>query len=155
MAMVASLSGPAFGCVSAPVYSHGGPVRDHVSFVDNLRARGLRAEPRDNMRFALLSIPGVVLAVSGSELREPTDVISFAYDDTDLGRDASRVALEDAGRIAQDGLSARLPSGTVTTSYPGTPHLFRKERVIVLYVGDDPAMLSILRDLLGPQFAGQ
>lgn len=35
------------------------------------------------------------------------------------------------------------------------PHFFRKERAFVLFLGDDPAMLDLLTQLLGPQFAGR
>ena len=38
--------------------------------------------------------------------------------------------------------------------HQGQTHFCRKERVIVMYVGDDREMLRILVDLFGPQFAG-
>ncbi|HEV2107022.1 MAG TPA: hypothetical protein VGR16_02025 [Thermomicrobiales bacterium] len=34
------------------------------------------------------------------------------------------------------------------------PHFFRQGAVIVLYVGEDPAVLDLLEELLGAQFAG-
>jgi hypothetical protein len=34
------------------------------------------------------------------------------------------------------------------------PHFFRKERVLVLYIGSDATVLKALHDVLGPQFAG-
>jgi len=39
-------------------------------------------------------------------------------------------------------------------AYKGEPHFFRKERVLVLYTGEDKAVLNLLTHLLGPQFAG-
>jgi hypothetical protein len=139
----------------APTVSHGGPVRDHVSLVDNLRARGLRVEPVDRVNITLFSVPGTRLAVSGTPLKLPAEIVSFNYDDTDLGRDGRRVAEQEARMVAPDGTRANTPTGTVTATHAGPPHLFRRERVIVLYVGDDPEVLRALRELVGAQFAGQ
>lgn len=138
----------------APTLSHGGAVRDHVSFVDGLRARGLHVEPTDRVRFALFSVPGTRLTVTGTPLRQTVEIVSFNYDDTDIGRDGRTVAEQEAQRVSPDGARADTPAGTVTAYYQGTPHLFRRERVIVLYVGDDPEMLRELRELVGTQFAG-
>lgn len=150
-ALIATVS--ALACT--PPTSHGGPVRDHVSLVDNLRARGLRVEPVAQIALPLLSVPGTQLSASGSALATPAaELRSFDYNDTDLGRDGRRAADEDAGRISADGRSAALPGGRVSTTFGGTPHFYRRERVIVLYVGDDGAVLTLLRELLGPQFAG-
>ena len=35
------------------------------------------------------------------------------------------------------------------------PHFYRQGRVIVLYVGSNPNILSLLTAVLGPQFAGR
>ena len=48
-----------------PVVSHGGPVRDHVSFVDNLRALGFTVEPIGQTKVVPLEVPATGLAVSG------------------------------------------------------------------------------------------
>lgn len=136
-----------------PVVSHGGPVRDHVSFVDNLRARGLRVEPTGQTRMMPLDVPAVDLAVSGGALQGRAALLSFDYNDTDLGRDGRATAEEDAGEIAQDLTKVRVVSGAA--SLPSGPtHFYRRERVIVMYVGADPEMLRVLVDLFGPQFAG-
>ena len=139
----------------APVASHGGPVRDHVSFVDNLRARGFRVDPVSSTASPLLSVGGTRLAVAGGTLAAPAELSSFDYDDTDLGRDGQQVAQDDASRISPDGSSARTSTGAVTVDFIGPPHLYRRGRVIVLYIGSDPAMLATLRELLGEPFAGR
>ncbi len=123
--------------------SHGGPVRDHVSFVDALRARrvtvGISSEAplqRD------LRGHGTRLVISATDITQAV-VDSYNYDPTDLAPvgDASRLAEEDAAR-----LRTSLPSGAL--------HAYRRERVIVLYMGDDAAVKRLLSDVLGPQFAG-
>jgi hypothetical protein len=136
-----------------PVTSHGGPVRDHVSFVDNLRARGLIVDPIGQMMATPFEVPGVVLAVSGGALRGRAAMLSFDYNDADLGRDGRIAAEEDAEEVTQDIRRVRTAPGPV--SLPSGPsHFYRKERVIVMYVGDDGEMLRILVELFGPQFAG-
>jgi hypothetical protein len=151
---IALLAGVLLAC--APQYqSHQcGPVRDHVTFVDDLRCLKLRVEPVEQVTLPAFSVPATRLNVSGGTLREPVELLSFWYDDTDLRRDARQVAEDDARRISSDGTRATLPNGTVLLAYDGPPHLFRRERVIVIYAGSDPEMISTLRDLLGTQFAG-
>ena len=135
-----------------PAVSHGGPVRDHVSFVDNLRARGFTVEPIGQTKVVPLEVPATGLAVSGGALRGRAAMLSFAYDDTDLGRDGQSAAEEDAREIA-DG--ARVTNTTDGVPLPSGPsHFYRRERVIVMYVGADPEMLRVLVALFGPQFAG-
>jgi hypothetical protein len=138
--------------VCGPAVSHGGPVRDHVSFVDNLRARGFAVEPIGQTKVVPFDVPATGVAVSGSPLRGPATMLSFDYNDTDLGRDGQRAAEEDAREVA-DG--ARVTNTTDRVRLPSGPaHFYRRERVIVMYVGADPEMLRILVDLFGPQFAG-
>ncbi len=93
---------------------------------------------------------GTVLRVSGSGIKQPAEIQSYNYDDTDLGTDGAKAAEEDAGEIGPDGN----PKTTMVT-WAAPPHFFRKERIIGLYVGDDPAVLKLLSDALGPQFAGR
>jgi hypothetical protein len=141
-----------FVTVCGPAVSHGGPVRDHVSFVDNLRARGFAVEPIAQSKVVPLDVPATGLAVSGGALRGRAAMLSFAYDDTDLGRDGQRAAEDDAREISN---GARVTNTTDGVPLPSGPsHFYRRERVIVMYVGADPEMLRVLVDLLGPQFAG-
>lgn len=153
-AAIALLTAVALAC-TPEVQSHQcGPVRDHVTFVDDLRCLQLRVEPIEQITLPAFSVPATRLSVSGGNLREPVELLSLNYDDTDLGRDARVVTEQDARRISSDGARASLPSGTVVMAYQGPPHLFQRERVIVIYAGSDPEMIATLRDLLGTQFAG-
>ena len=145
-----ALIAAAVGC--GPVSSHGGPVRDHVSFVDNLRSRGFSVEPIGQTGVMPLDVRATDLAVSGGGIEGRATVLSFDYDDTDLGRDGRRVAEEDATRIAE-GVRVQVTSGGLPLP-SGPAHFYRKERVIVMYVGADREMLRVLVELLGPQFAG-
>ncbi len=43
--------------------------------------------------------------------------------------------------------------GTSIVSWVGTPRFWLRDRVVVLYLGDDAATLTVLASLLGPPFA--
>ena len=143
------------GCMPSPV-SHqcGVPVRDHVGFIDALRCDGFRVEPTGESTLPSLRVPGTIFLVTdlrSSRLAQPAQLTSFWYDDTDLGGDARAVAQADARKFAPDG-SLRDPSHRIY--YRGTPHLYLRAWVLVIYAGDDRGMLEVLDRLLGPQFAG-
>jgi len=130
-------------------YSHGGPLRDHVSYVDHLRGKEYEVEPVADVRQPFLRAEGTVLRVSGRDLKSPVELQSYNYDDTDLGEDGLNAAEEDASKIGPDGQPRAM-----SILWAGQPHFYRKERVIVLYLGEDKVVLDLLADLLGPQFAG-
>ncbi len=48
----------------------------------------------------------------------------------------------------------RVPDILAVTRWMAPPHFFRGNRLIVLYVGTDEAVIGPLQRLLGPQFAG-
>jgi hypothetical protein len=130
--------------------SHGGPVRDHVSFVDHLRARGVTVDIAGVAQQPFLRGSGTKLRLSGDSLSGPAEVEAYNYVDQTLGANGVQVAKEDAERIQPDGT----PKAT-SVLWTGPPHFYRVERVTVLYVGSDPAVLKLLAELLGAQFAGR
>jgi hypothetical protein len=74
----------------------------------------------------------------------------FWYHTDDLGGDGLRAAEEDARGIGPD-----VQPSAATVAWAAPPHFFRQERALVLYPGDDPALLALLAALLRPQFAGR
>ncbi len=135
---------------STPIGSHGGPVRDHVSLVDTLRAQGVTVEPMSQVEQPFLRAKGTVLMLSGGTLKQSGEIQSFNYDDTDLGTNGIKAAEEDASNIQPDGNTR-----TMMIEWIAPPHFFRKERVIVIYVGSDASTLALLKQVLGAQFAGK
>ena len=131
--------------------SHGGPIVDHVSLIDTLRGK------RCSVAFLTVTQPqpflrgeAIGLRVSGCNLAQPKELQSFWYHTDDLHTDGLRAAADDARGIGPEGQ----PTG-MTIAWAASPHFFRKERAFVLYLGDDPAVLALLTELLGPQFAGR
>lgn len=124
--------------------SHGGPVRDHVSLVDNLRAKGMTVMPVQSVKQPFLSVEGTTLSLSGQGITGTASVQSYDYPN-------ARAAQADASAVGPDGSTMR----TMVVDWAGPPHFFLKERVLVLYVGSDPTVIRVLTELLGPQFAGR
>jgi len=149
--LAAALTGAS--CATVPV-SHGceGPANDHVMLVDRLRCSGLRVDIGGRATSPNLRGYGTVLILSGSSLRFDARIESFAYDDTDLGADGRAIAEADVRKFAPDGMFV---DPTMKVTYDGPPHLYRRERVLAIYAGDDPVITSLLMRLLGPQFAGR
>ena len=123
---------------AGPTTSHGGPVEDYVSLVDALREAGAEVEPGETVEQAFFSVRGQIIKVNSA------DVQVFEYE--------SAEAMEaDASQVAPDGGSV----GTSMVTWVATPHFYKTGRVLVLYVGDDTAILDLLKSVLGEQFAGR
>ena len=117
--------------------SHGGPVRDHVSLVDTLRAQGLTVEPTGPISQPFFPMPGQALKVN----EEKIQVFEFA--DSSAARSQSET-------ISPDGLSI----DQTIIQWINPPHFFSTGKIIVLYVGSDPALLGQLEVAMGKQIAG-
>ncbi len=121
-----------------PASSHGGAVEDQVSLLDALRAAGAEVEIGDAVEQPFFSVKGQIVKVNGA------DVQVFEYE--------SAEAMEaNAGQVAPDGGSI----GTSMVTWVEAPHFFKAGRVLVLYVGEDSAVLGLLEGALGEQFAGR
>jgi hypothetical protein len=57
----------------------------------------------------------------------------------------------EAAPISRDGMAV----GTRKIFWAGPPHFFKKEKLLVLYVGDNSKVLKTLEAVLGQQFAGR
>ncbi len=72
-----------------------------------------------------------------------------------INEDAAKTEVE---FVSEDGLTITRVQGDelieTDLSWLETPRFFQKDRVIVIYAGDDSKIKSALQALLGPQFAG-
>ena len=142
-------SGTSSATVSSTIVSHGQPVTDHVSFVDALRRQGFRVVIGGSIRNGGLEPVGTRLELTGGGTVRSAQLESYNYDGRDMAVDAAEALTRDTARIAAGGVAAT-PSGL--TQVAG--HWYRVDRLLVLYVGSDPAIERALQALLGPQFAG-
>jgi len=122
---------------SPDTVSHGGPAVDYVSLIDNLRANAT-VNPEGEIEQFLFSVTGFFIQVNGSS------VYVFEYN-------SAEDAEADASLVSPSGKSI----GTSMPLWVDVPHFYLKERIIVLYVGDDPAIEELLESVLGSQFAGR
>ena len=123
---------------SGPPASHGGPLRDYVSLVDTLRARGATVVPVGDVSQPFFSVAGFAITVNGENVQV------FEYP-------TEGAAAADAARVAPDGGSV----GTTMITWVAPPHFYRQGRLIALYVGTNPDVTGLLTSVLGPQFAGR
>ena len=121
-----------------PVVSHGGPVTDYVSLFDNLRAAGATVEPAGDISQPFFSVTGNAITVNGENVQV------FEYTD-------AAVADAEALLVSADGSSV----GTTMVNWVAAPHFYKTGKLIVLYVGDNTAVINVLEAVLGPQFAGR
>jgi len=134
------LGGAIAGCGAGPssAASPESPTaQDLASLQYALRAAGATVESGDPITQPFFTPEGHTVKVNGA------DVQVFEYD----GPEAME---KEASQVAPDGGSI----GTSMVSWMDTPHFYKAERIIVLYVGSDKAVLDLLNKVLGPQFAG-
>jgi len=117
--------------------SHGGPAVDYVSLIDNLRAFAT-VNPEGEIEQPFFSVTGFSIQVNGASVQV------FEYN-------TAEDAEADASLVSPDASSI----GTSMPFWVDVPHFYYKEKIIVLYIGDDPAIEELLESVLGPQFAGR
>lgn len=117
--------------------SHGNAVVDQVSLIDALRTAGATVALGDSVEQPFFAVSGQILLVNRTEVQV------FEY--------GTAEAMEtDASLVASDGASV----GTTMISWIAPPHFYKTGRIIVLYIGEETAVLDLLNQALGVQFAG-
>lgn len=95
-------------------------------------AAGAEVEWGDPVEQPFFTSPGRILRVSGADIQ----ILEY---------DSLQTLDADSTQIVPDGGSV----GTSMLSWMATPHFFKSHRMLVLYVGDHPAILDLLNDALG------
>ena len=116
-------------------------VADEAGLVAALQATGATVELGEPVFQPFFDVEGRILRVNGA------DVQVFVYPD-------EAAAAADAARIAPDGSGLGPPTPALIT-WVAPPHWYWSGPLIVLYVGDDLAILDLLGRVLGPPFAGR
>src|SRR5215216_1128761 len=113
-------------------------VEDQASLIAALQASDATVETGEPITQVFFRPEGSIIKVNGA------DVQVFEYESVE--------AMEnEASQVAPDGGSI----GTSMVTWMDTPHFYKAGRIIVLYVGSDEAVLSLLEKVMGPQFAGR
>jgi hypothetical protein len=112
--------------------------KDLLNLIKDLRARSATVKlSNERVSQPFFSTPGRVLYVDGE------NVWVFSYR-------TLTAANHDVSKVSRDGMTI----GNSKPSWLGTPHFFRRPKLIVLYLGDNPAVLDVLKQTVGIQFAG-
>ncbi len=120
-----------------PGSSSGGVPGDVAAFGGALRAAGATVTELGTFDPDPLGGRGVRLCVSGQLI----NVYTF---DTEQDRqaEADRIDPDDPGNL-----------GTVMVSWAGKPRFWQRDRILVLYLGEDPAVEAGISGVLGQPFA--
>jgi uncharacterized protein (TIGR02246 family) len=115
--------------------------REHLSadrLASQLQAAGLKVERKGSARQPFFAVPAKVLAVGADEI----EVFEFA---------SVRDAEKGAATVSADG-------GTIGTSamhWIAPPHFHRRDRTVLIHLGDTAEVRSALDRIAGPAFAGR
>jgi hypothetical protein len=96
-----------------------------------------RMEEMSRSSFPFFSVPADRLVVEGD------NVYVFEF----VNRGAAET---DAARVSRDGTTI----GTSHVDWIDSPWFYKRDRLIVLYVGRTPRVLAVLQEVLGAPFAG-
>jgi hypothetical protein len=111
-----------------------------ASFASALGEIGYPVSLQGSVEQPFLSVAGKRLEIDGGGLQV------YEYDDSEAAR-------LDAARIGPDASTVEYAGTPVTISWIAAPHVYQKDRLIVVYVGGDPALLSALESTLGAPYA--
>ena len=86
---------------------------------------------------SFIGVPGQLLTVNGIEIQV------YEYP-------GPEEAMHDASQVTPDGGAV----GQISIMWVATPHFYLEGVLMVLYLGDDAPLQTVLEEALGPQFAG-
>jgi hypothetical protein len=124
---------------STAVYS--GPVNSVDSLLLALQAANVDTSLEEGVTFNLLSVSGRLVTVGVQRLQ----VFEYANAES---------AQADAVHFSNDGAWFHRDDPPTLVNWIATPHLYRSDKLLVVYVGDDTQTLNVLEALLGSPFAG-
>ena len=102
-----------------------------------LRGAGFHVRAADTISQPFFSVPGSVLVLEGDDLQV------YEYRSSDA-------AAAEAAKISPSGS----PIGTSMPNWMRPPHIYRKDNVILIYLGDNLRVRSTLESQEGSQIAG-
>ena len=152
--LVLGLIGPS-GCMPAPTpplphddADAATAVPEPVAFADaealaaHLTESGLELSPLGDLRFDWFEVPSLTFEMGDDAL--------FIHDFGTV-----EAVQEAAGRVAPNGSRVTLPDGRdMLVQWLGVPHLYLRDTLLVVYVGESTRVMDLLTAALGPQFAG-
>ena len=133
--VVLTCAGSSHRAPASPVED--GEVRDLRDLRRDLEERGSTTELGDEVEQPFFAVTGRFLRVDDEEVQV------FQYPDEEARR-------ADSKQISPDGRTI----GKTKPMWIGTPRFWARGRLVVLYLGDDEAVIEAVSDPLGPTLAG-
>lgn len=106
--------------------------------VNRLRTSGEKVQRAGRVDQPFFSVKGQIITVNGEQVQ----VFEYA---------TTKTAEREAKSVSDTGSSVR----TSMPRWVAPPHFYKSGRLIVLYVGEDSAVIEALESALGRQFAGR
>ena len=131
---------------TAPIVSNGGPVKDYLSLVDNLRAAGATVDPAGTVSEDFFAPQGQLFTVNGERVE------TFEFGSAEEA-DAAAGGVSATGSSIVTTMADGTESATMIT-WVAPPHFYKAGKLIVIYVGSDSDVIDALQEAMGPQFAG-
>jgi hypothetical protein len=128
----------AAGDVAEPASAEEAGIDSYDALVDTLAGLGFAIEPAGRVRQPFFSVEGWVVGVDGHEV----EVFEYATEEE---------AVAQAALVSPDGGSV----GPTMVHWITPPRFHRRGRLLVIFLGDDPAIDEALGSVLGPPFAGR
>ena len=128
-------------CTPAPTYTA-------ENLIEDLKTAGAEVEPGGMDEGQIFSVPTQLLTVNGAYVQ------FFEFASAAQAEKAAAGVSTDGGEVARP--DPENPGYTIIM-YPdwiATPHFFRREGLVVLYLGDSLSILRALEAVMGSQFAG-
>lgn len=135
-----SATGSRSRSVTRPLRSRISKVRSNelTKLVERLRAKGAAVKyESERVSQPFFTVKARILLVEDQAIQ----VFQYANDAT---------VEAEAQRVDPTGMTV----GSSKISWMAPPHFYRRDKLIVLYVGNDSQVKSLLESVLGPQFAG-
>lgn len=117
------------------------PTSDEDRLVDGLRAAGADVYMSESVIQPFFDVEGQLLEIGAYRVQ----VYRFA--------DEAEAAVH-ASRFSRDGAWVSEGDQVTLVNWIATPHLYQFGRLIIVYVGDDPALIDLLEGVVGESFAG-
>lgn len=126
---------------------------DQEALITALQSHGTTIQQVGAVQQPFFHTQGTRLCISGAQINPATQVQVYAYND-------AGTAEMDVHQISRNGATVvqRLPNGNsamTSSNWIAPPHFFQRDRVVVLYLGSNQALLELLSEALGPQIAGE
>lgn len=114
----------------------------YEELVRNLENTGFTIESEDVEESILLG-ERKWLTINGSD-----NISVYLYENSDRME-------KDASYLSNDGFSYNNGKKSIDIEWVSYPHFFKSENMIILYVGENSEIVEALKELVGPQFAGE